>query len=57
MEKDKQKVVKFILDHQTRFMKKGYNYPVQKETKNEYFINFAGVLLCYPKFYFILISE
>jgi hypothetical protein len=54
---EKQKVVKFILDHQTQFMKKGYNYLVEKETMNKYFINFGGVLIGYEKFYFMVVSE
>ena len=53
----KQKVVKFILNHETQFMKKGYNYPVEKEDEKFYFINFGGCLIKYAKFYFIVVSE
>ena len=53
----KQKVVKFILNHETQFMKKGYNYPVEKEDEKHYFINFGGCLIKYPFFYFIVVSE
>ena len=52
-----QKVVKFILDHETIFMKKGYNYLVEKEDERFYFINFGGTLIKYAKFYFIVVSE
>ena len=53
----KQKVVKFILNHETKFMRKGYNYLVEKENEKFYFINFGGTLIKYPRFYFMVVRE
>ena len=57
MEKDKQKVVKMVLSHNTTYLRKTYNYLVEKEDENFYHINCNGKLMKYPKFYFIVISE
>ena len=57
MEANNEKIIKFILDHETQYLKTGYNYPVAKEDKLFYFINFGGTMLKYPKFYFIVINE
>ena len=57
MEANKEKIIKFILNHETQYLKCGYNYPVSKEDQNFYYINFGGTLVKYPKFYFIVINE
>lgn len=51
------KIAKFILDHNTSYLKKGYNYPITKEDEKYYFFNFGGKLIKYPKFYFMLVNE
>ena len=57
MEVKNEKIIKFILDHKTQFLKCGYNYPVYKEDELFYYINFGGTLMKYPKFYFIVVNE
>lgn len=53
----KDKIVKFILNHETTFLKKGYNYPVIDEDEKHYYFNFAGTKIKYPKFYFMVVNE
>ena len=55
--KSKEKIVKFVLEHNTLYLKTGYNYPVTKEDELFYFINFGGNLMKYPKFYFMVVYE
>ena len=51
------KIVKFILNHETTFLKKGYNYPVVDEDEKHYYFNFAGTKMKYAKFYFMIVNE
>lgn len=57
MEANNEKIIKFILNHETQYLRSGYNYPVSKEDKLFYYINFGGTLIKYPKFYFIVVNE
>ena len=57
MEANNEKIIKFILEHETQYLRSGYNYPVSKEDKLFYYINFGGTLVKYPKFYFIVVNE
>ena len=48
-----EKIVKMILEHKTSYLRKGYNYIVEKEDEKHYYINFCGKMVKYPKFYFM----
>ena len=49
----KQKIVKMMLEHETSYLRKGYNYIVEKEDEKYYYINFCGKMVKYLKFYFM----
>jgi hypothetical protein len=54
---EKQKIVKFILEHKTSYLHKGLNYPVDKEDEKFYYFTFNHQTVKYPKFYFMEICQ
>lgn len=51
------KIVKCIVEHQTKYLKFKHNYEVESEDELHYYFKFENELVKYPKFYFILISN
>ena len=53
----KEKIVKYILDHETSHLIKGLNYPVKEEDAQFYYFTFNHQTVKYPKFYFMEIAQ
>jgi len=54
---EKQKIVKYILEHKTSYLIKGLNYSVDYEDEIFYYFTFNHQTVKYPKFYFMEIAQ